>query len=176
LRPAAGRPGRAVLEWLISRVSELEFREHDPEGFAMWISTRPRPAALPVLLQGSSGPCTGCQVPRVRSAGRRPGSGRDRPGEGHRLARRAPLPLRVCAHQDLSYTRQPGRHERLLRRCRHGDDCRRGSPQAVTELPSDMRQEPPICAPVPVGWLAVRAAPEQAIMWPEGEPIEDHPT
>jgi hypothetical protein len=41
LRPATDPTGQAVLEWLISRISELEFCEHDPEGFAMWISTRP---------------------------------------------------------------------------------------------------------------------------------------
>jgi len=32
-----------------------------------------------------------------------------------------------------------------------------------------------ICAPVPVGWLAVRAAPEQALCGAKAKTLEDHP-
>ncbi len=40
--PSATTPnGQAVLERLAARGSELEFCKHDPERFAMWISTRP---------------------------------------------------------------------------------------------------------------------------------------
>ena len=36
-----GLNGQAVVDGLLARVSGLEFCEHDPDGFAMWTSTRP---------------------------------------------------------------------------------------------------------------------------------------
>jgi len=39
--PDLGPRGQAVAGGLLARVSELEFCEHDPDGFALWISTRP---------------------------------------------------------------------------------------------------------------------------------------
>jgi hypothetical protein len=39
--PDIGPRGRAVAGGLLARVSELEFCEHDPGGFALWISIRP---------------------------------------------------------------------------------------------------------------------------------------
>jgi hypothetical protein len=40
-RPAMGPQGQAVVDRLLAHVTELEFCEHDAEGFAMWIATRP---------------------------------------------------------------------------------------------------------------------------------------
>lgn len=39
--PAMGPKGQAVVDGLLARVPGLEFCEHDPGGFAMWIATRP---------------------------------------------------------------------------------------------------------------------------------------
>src|ERR1017187_4603301 len=39
--PAMGLNGQAVVDGLLARVSELEFCEHDPDGFVIWSSTRP---------------------------------------------------------------------------------------------------------------------------------------
>jgi hypothetical protein len=39
--PAMGSRGQAVVDRLLSRVSELEFCEHEQDGFSMWIATRP---------------------------------------------------------------------------------------------------------------------------------------
>jgi len=39
--PDLGPRGQAVVDGLLARVSELGFCEHDPDGFALWISTRP---------------------------------------------------------------------------------------------------------------------------------------
>jgi hypothetical protein len=36
-----GPTGQAVVDGLLARVPGLEFCEHDPDGFAMWIATRP---------------------------------------------------------------------------------------------------------------------------------------
>jgi hypothetical protein len=39
--PAIGAKSQAVMEGLLARVPGLEFCEHDLDGFAMWIATRP---------------------------------------------------------------------------------------------------------------------------------------
>ena len=39
--PAMGPRGQAVADGLLARVPGLEFCEHDSDGFAMWIATRP---------------------------------------------------------------------------------------------------------------------------------------
>jgi hypothetical protein len=36
-----GCPDQTVLDRLLAGISELEFCEHDPGGFAMWIAARP---------------------------------------------------------------------------------------------------------------------------------------
>jgi hypothetical protein len=99
-----------VLDRVLARVSELEFCAHDPEGFAMRISTRPGQLlckfcyqAAQVLAQDVS--CSAC--------GGQPRPGRDCPGEGHRLAGRARLPVRLLRrpgpglHRDTRLTRPP---------------------------------------------------------------------
>ncbi len=72
LPPATAPNTQAVLEQLLARVSKLKFCQHDPDGFAMWISTPPRSAALQVLLLGNSGTGPRRQLFRPRRAGRRP--------------------------------------------------------------------------------------------------------
>ena len=39
--PAMGAKSQAMVEGLLARVPGLELCEHDPDGFAMWIATRP---------------------------------------------------------------------------------------------------------------------------------------
>jgi hypothetical protein len=39
--PALGPRGQAIVGGLLARVDDLEFCEHDPDGFALWIATRP---------------------------------------------------------------------------------------------------------------------------------------
>jgi hypothetical protein len=39
--PAMGTRAQAVIDALVMQVNELEFCEHDPEDFSMWIATRP---------------------------------------------------------------------------------------------------------------------------------------
>jgi len=39
--PDKGPKGQAVVDRLLERVSEPEFCEHNPDGFALWMSTRP---------------------------------------------------------------------------------------------------------------------------------------
>jgi hypothetical protein len=53
--PATGPNGQAVIDWLLARVGELEFCEHDLDGSAIWISTRPNRLLCGVLLPGRSG-------------------------------------------------------------------------------------------------------------------------